>query len=281
MFAFVFLLATGVVSALPAAAEDNARRLPFWAGLAGDRELPRPWGVSALGYWQDHGYDLEELSATSALDPRIGQVAGMVDPARIDVENEVVQAGIKVDAWVLPFLDVSVLAGYIDGRTEVDFGGLQRAAGAGMAMDPMAQQVLMTLDEGLDFDYAGFLYGAGVTLGWSVGPVFAAVNGIATWAELDDDASARAVIARPILGVRFDRLALWTGAMYQDAQERHKGTISVPGLGAVSYDVRLEEKEPWNWLLGTSYAFSDEWQLALEGGIGERTQVEAALTRRF
>lgn len=280
-FAILVLLLACVLPATPACAETVARTLPFWSELAGDQKLPLPYGISLLGYWQDHGYDLTKLEASSALDPRIGQVAGMLDPAMIDVDNEVAQVGVKGDVWLLPFLNLSALLGYVDGQTDIDFGALRRQAAAGTCACSMAQEVLALLDAGLDVDYSGFLYGGGATLAWGIGPVFGALNGIATWAALEDDASVRAYIVRPLVGVRVDRFSVWTGAMYQDAQERHKGSLQVPGLGSVSYDVKLDEKEPWNWIVGAGYEFSERWGLTLEGGFGERTQCEAALTRRF
>lgn len=280
-FAILVLSLAGAGLVAAAGAKPGQRALPFWSDLAGDQKLPLPWGVSLVGYWQDHGYDLTDLTASSALDPRIAQVAGMVDPAQIDVENEVAQVGVKGDVWLLPFLNVSALLGYVDGQTDIDFGALRRQAASGTCGCAMAQEVLALLDAGLDVDYSGFLYGGGATLAWGVGPVFGALNGIATWAALEDEASVRAYIVRPIVGVRVDRFSLWTGAMYQDAEERHKGSLQVPGLGTVSYDVKLDEKEPWNWIVGAGYSFSEQWSLSVEGGFGERTQCEAALARRF
>lgn len=265
------LAVLGMLTGL-AGAEPARRGLPFCAALAGDRELPLPCGITLLGYAQEHGYDIRELNASSPVNPAVGALVRQIDPAMIDVDNQVLQVGLKADAWLLPFLNVYGLLGGIDGRTDVDFA----------ALPPAAAPVLGALDQGLDVDYAGLLYGVGGTLTWGAGPVFAAVNGILTWTELDEEeASVQAYILRPIIGFRADGFAAWTGLMYQKAQEEHKGRIEIPGFGPVDYDLEFEEKEPWNLLLGARYEFSARWNLNAEIGLGERMQAEAGLNYRF
>ena len=265
------LPAVFVLLLVPAIAETAPPTLPFLSSLAGDRELPLPCGTSVLCYWQEHGYDINRLDASSLLNPLIAQMVQQVDPASIDVDNEVMQAGLKADAWLFPFLNVYALAGYIDGETEVSFG----------ALPPEAAPVLGSLDQGLDVEYSGFVYGVGGTLTWGAGPVFAAVNGVMTWTDGDQETSVEAYVLRPIIGVSAGALSLWTGAMYQKAEEDHEGSIMIPGLGAMDYDLELEEQEPWNWLIGTSYQIAKNWSVEAECGIGERNQVEATLTYRF
>lgn len=246
--------------------------LPFCAGLAGDRELPLPCGITLLGYAQEHGYDIQNLEASSPVNPAVGMLVRQIDPAMIDVQNDVLQVGLKADAWLLPFLNIYGLLGGIDGRTDVDFA----------ALPPAAAPVLGALDQGLDVDYAGLLYGVGGTLTWGAGPVFAAVNGILTWTELDEEeTSVQAYILRPILGFRSGAFAAWTGLMYQKAQEEHQGRIQIPGFGPVDYDLEFEEKDPWNMLLGARYEFSRRWNINAEIGLGERMQAEAGLNYRF
>lgn len=293
----LLLLAAFVLPLSPAWAETGSRLLPFGASWAGGRELPLPFGVSAIGYWQEHGYDLTRLSASSATDPRIERIAPLLDPGSLDVENEVVQIGIKADAWLFPFLNVSALAGYIEGETEVDFGSLRDSmamaamggGGGGMLARILppgfdwseALDVLDVMDRGMDVEYSGFVYGVAGMLAWGAGPAFATVDGIATWTDLDMDVSVEAYLVRPIVGLRAGNFAAWTGAMYQAAEETQKGDIDVPGLGRIAYDIEMEEKEPWNWLVGGSCALSKTWSVALECGFGDRTQVQAALTGRF
>jgi hypothetical protein len=269
--------ASGIVGGLAlvvwgcAACAGEPARLPLLSEWAGERELPLPFGLTVLCYGQDHGYDINRLSASSALDPRIGPMVQQLDPATIDVDNEVTQIGLKADVWLFPFLNVFALAGRIDGETEVSFG----------ALPPEAAPVLGALDRGLDVEYSGFVYGIGCTLTWGAGPAFAAVNGVATWTDLDEETSVEAYVVRPLVGVRVGALALWAGAMYQRAQEEHEGAIALPGLGSIAYDLELEEQEPWNALVGASYAITANWQIGAEAGFGERTQLEMSVAYRF
>ena len=265
------LLALSVLSLNPAFAAPPSPAFPLLSSWAGDRELPLPCGASLLGYGQKHGYDIHRLDAFSALDPRIAQMVRQVDPASIDVDNEVTQIGLKADVWLFPFLNAYALAGFIDGETEVDFRELP----------PAAAPVLGLLDHGLDVDYAGFVYGVGGTLVWGVGPAFAALNGVMMRTDLDEEASVEAYVLRPIIGVSAGKCSFWSGAMYQKTQEDHEGSIGIPGLGAVDYDLELEEKEPWNGLIGASCRISRHWGVETECGLGERIQIEASLTYRF
>lgn len=247
---------------------ETGRVLPLWSSMAGDREMPLPFGVSAIVYGQDHGYDLTRLSASSAVDPRVEQMVGLVDISSIRVDNKVVQMGLKADAWLLPFLNVYGLVGYIEGDTRVRFGTLPPEVG-------------VLLPERIDYDYSGVVYGAGGTLVWGMGPAFAALNSVMTWTDLKDRASVEAVVVRPMIGLRHRHVSLWTGAMYQGVEEKQTGRFTVPMLGAVDYDLRMEEKEAWNWLIGASYAFSREWSVEVEVGLGERKQAQAMLSYRF
>jgi hypothetical protein len=88
-------------------------------------------------------------------------------------------------------------------------------------------------------------------------------------------------VLTPRVGVYNQKGALYVGAMYQDAQEKHKGTIPLPFLGLVPFSVELSQKDDWNWVAGGSWAFRPDWTLEIEGGFGDRTHVDAAVTWRF
>ena len=57
--------------------------LPFMKDLAGDTELPRPWGISLDFYTMDQDYDIKDLQFVLP-----GLSLG--DPSQVDVTNEVV-----------------------------------------------------------------------------------------------------------------------------------------------------------------------------------------------
>lgn len=254
----------------PAAAAGEARTFPLWPSIAEGHELPPPYTVRALYYWQNHGYDINDLGVSSTFVPSLGALAAGLDTSVFDVENDVTQMGAEFDLWLLPFLQVYGLLGRVDGKTEVDMSKSPVAAGMGLGK--------------INMDYDGVVYGAGATLVYGYKFMFAALNGIYTTTDLEQESSVKAFILRPIIGAKRDRLSAWVGAMYQDAQEEHKGDLVLPmaqGPVPVSYDLDLEEKEPWNFLVGAEYEITQNWFVMAEVGLGERTQVEAAVGYKF
>ena len=69
--------------------------------------------------------------------------------------------------------------------------------------------------------------------------------------------------------------------MYQKATEHHRGTLAIPYLGAVPFDVKLKQKDDWNWIAGATTTFREHWTLQVEGGFGNRDHVDLELGYRF
>ena len=75
--------------------------------------------------------------------------------------------------------------------------------------------------------------------------------------------------------------------MHQDVDEHQTGSVtedlSAFGLGTqtISYDVKQEAEEEWNFLVGGSLDLSEQFNIAIEGGFGEREQFMGSLTFRF
>jgi hypothetical protein len=76
-------------------------------------------------------------------------------------------------------------------------------------------------------------------------------------------------------------LVAWVGAVYQEVEETHRGSIALPPAGRVSYDVELEQKEAWNAAAGISARVAQRWQLDLEAGGGDRVHASGSLSYRF
>lgn len=252
-------------AAQPAAPES--RTLPLLQSMAAGHELPPPFTLRALYYWQNHDYDLTDISIASPMLPMLGDLSRALDPRTIKVENDVSQYGGQLEMWLLPFLNLYGLVGYIDGTTDIDFVGNPAAAQLGLNR--------------MSVDYDGMVYGLGATLTYGFGPGFVALNGIVTSTDLDQESSVKAWVLRPIVGVHVGSLAVWTGAMYQKAQEEHEGNVLVPRLGPVAYDIELEESEPWNFVVGAEYSITRNWSVEAELGLGERSQVEASVAWHF
>lgn len=221
----------------------------FGSEWAGDREVPLTWGVGANFFTMFQDYELTRLDFV---------LPGVVveDPSLLDVSNDVWHADVKFDVWLLPFLNVFVVAGYIDGDTAVDISALQL---------PLPFTEFMV-------DYDGESYGGGATLAFGGEGWFGSLTGVYTETSLsgDFDSSVEAVTLQPRLGLVRGQWQHWLGAMYLDAEERHRGTIALPFVGDVPFDIELREKDQWNFAIGTRYEFSKKFEASLEIGVGDR-----------
>ena len=253
LLVFIPLVGTLMVAA-PADAEQPSALFPLGRSWAGDRELPRPFGIGLNLYHQTQDYDLKSLTLNL---PNVG----VAQASAIEIENRTDEQDVKLDLWLLPFLNVFGILGNVDGQTTVDPG------------PPLSQ---------LEVDYDGLVYGGGVTLAAGGERFFGSVTAILTQTDLDTSTSSvEAWIITPRVGVRVKNMAFWAGAMYQEAAERHRGRLSLPFFGQVAYDVELAEKEPWNYLVGFRADINEHWGLELEAGFGNRKDAIVSIGYRF
>jgi len=267
----VFVMALGAQ-----AAEPSVSFLPLGKSMVGEGKLPLPIGIGATFYYQEQDYSLNRVNSFTL--PPIPALAGLTPQAvnglvqTADVENELVEVNLKCDAWLLPFLNVFGIFGYIDGETDVSIGV------------PM----LGTLD--IPIDYDGIVYGPGVTLVGGIDNVFASLTATYTWTDLDTSGSSiESLVVMPRLGYSLPDFGatkgvqLWIGGMYLETEEQHEGTKTVAALGPfpIDYDVELEQDEDWSYLIGAHIALTDRIGIEVEGGFGDRTSGTASVGMRF
>lgn len=239
----------------------HASGLPWAKSLAQGRELPRPFGVGIDLFDLNHDYRVDRLGLLV-----FGQ--GIEGPSGFEVENRITEFNIKLDAWVLPFLNVFALIGDVDGLTVVDLSD----------NNPFGIPI-----QTLRVAYSGLIYGGGATITGAGQRVFASVTASYTETDLsgDFDSAVETVTLQPRIGIYGDGGSFWIGGMWIDASEQHSGSIPVPFLGEVGFDISLSEAESFHWTIGTSFYWTDRWQITMEGGLGGRTTVLAGLARRF
>ena len=225
------------------ASADSA--LPFMKDLAGDTELPRPWGISIDFYTMDQDYDIKDLQFALP-----GITLG--DPSQIEVTNEVMHYDIQADVWLLPFLNVFGLIGKVNSDTLVDLSKVEIT--------------------GLPFRLA---YG---TENWFVSATTTYTK-TSTSGALDSSVDSLAI--QPRIGLIRDNWRFWAGSMYLDVDEKHSGTFDLPIIGDVPFSVELATKDNWNYGAGVGYVFSDRANLSFELGFGSRTHTLFNFNVRF
>ncbi len=242
--------------------------------MAGDRNLPRAFGIGIDYFSMDQPYQIDSLSFTP---PPTFPLPPITDVATIIVNSEIENVDLKVDVWLLPFLNIFGIYGRIDGQTIVD---LSRT---GVLLPPSFQRLNITYD--------GDVYGGGVVLAVGGDRWFASVTGTFTDTSLSGDfqSSVEATTIQPRLGFRIaESTEIWLGGYFIDAEESHSGTINLDlgifGPGApipIDFAVNLSQQEDFNFSYGLHTMFSDSWEATVEVGRGDRNTALANLTYRF
>lgn len=221
--------------------------------------LPLPIGLS-LGYF----YESEDLDAqTLGIELGGDEIAdGDVRFAKLDHATQIYM--LRADAWVLPFLDVYGLVGYLDGaanHVEVDLRGLRLPT--------------------LAVDYHGSVFGVGSTIAGGWGPAFASFDFNYMAADVDIlDTTVSILTLGPRVGWRTSllrrSLVLYGGASYQGIQGSQSGTTHFEGV-PVQFSVVVRSQEPWTGVVGAQLELDRHLALVTEGGIGNRSQALVSL----
>ena len=260
MRGLILLLAVMLPFSSPA---DSA--LPFMKDLAGDADLPRPWGIGIDFFTMDQDYDIKDLQFAL---PGIS----IGDPTKISVTNKVQHFDIQGDVWLLPFLNVFGLVGRVSTDTVVDFS------------DADIQGLPPGFNLGaLPVSFDGTVYGLGFTLVYGTENWFTSVTTTFTTTSTsgDLDSSVDSTSVQPRIGLLRSNWRFWLGAMYLDTDETHSGTFDLPFIGPVPFAVELVTKDNWNYAAGAGYVFSDKANLSLELGFGDRTHTLFNFNYRF
>ncbi|OAT56317.1 hypothetical protein M989_00154 [Kluyvera georgiana ATCC 51603] len=209
---------------------------------------------------------------------------------------------LKLDAWLLPFMNVYGLVGYTDGHSVSQIGvGIK---GPRKYHYPGNLQNLA-----FQLDFKGTTYGVGTTLVGGIGNWFTAFDANYTQTRFDIlDGSINAFTLSPRLGYRFStpgsdalhlpagKLNLWVGSMYQDVQQEFKGSLNdltMPSTalqdmvnlankeGKGRFDVKQHLQSPWNMLVGAQYELTANFNVTTEIGFAERNSLFVAGEYRF
>lgn len=280
--------------------------LPFLGDEARKRgyDLPEPLGININYMNIRQNIDVDSINFNGLY---LGKSSIPLDNAfKINVGNTRERSKtetLKLDAWLLPFMNVYGLIGYTDGHSVSQIGvGLSGPKGNVVPMKKM---------QNLDFqlDFKGTTYGIGTTMVGGVGNWFTAFDANYTQTQFDIlDGSIDAFTISPRVGYRFTtpgmdtlhlpsgKLNLWVGSMYQDVQQEFKGSLddlSMPSERLQRmvdwanqqhkgrFDVKQHLQSPWNMLVGAQYEVTRNFNVTTEIGFAERNSFFIAGEYRF
>jgi hypothetical protein len=244
--------------------------LPMMADEARKRghDLPLPFGVSAIYNHIERNINVNDLriGLNGAAPQSVSRFVNLGSTSKVDA------AVGRADAWLLPFLDVYGLLGYLRNESvtqgEVTLPGRTFSFSGETALE-------------------GVVAGGGITLATGYRDFFlmADANISQTDIGFDDAFSALIVSIRTGWNGKFGDLPtrLWVGGMYWDTDNTASSTVNVPGTGTVNFEADQGPAHPWNASVGTSIGFSKQWEGMLEYGFNfDDVHVFAAgLTFRF
>lgn len=311
----------GSKSSVPAqSSESPVERslLPIWGDEARARgyELPEPFGINVNYMNMRQNIVVDSISFSGLGWDSYTLPTDLFKIKVGSTRQRSVTQTIKLDAWVLPFMNVYGIVGKTRGsslsKVSVDADPSQYNP---WSMDGVIAQVVHGMNESgklrdLDFrlNFKGTTYGVGTVFAGGYGNWFGLVDMNYTQTRFDIlDGSIDAFTLSPRVGYRFTppgidaiglpdgKLSLWVGSMYQDVQQEFKGSLSdlsMPGglstLMEIAnkksqgrFDVRQHLSSPWNVLIGAQYEITRNFNLTTEVGFAERNSFFIAGEYRF
>ena len=205
--------------------------------LARGYALPLPFG-SGLTFTVLNGRDIEVHDVKMRIDGGPSQSVGrFVD---IGSTSDVFNANLKLDAWILPFLNVYALAGYVYNASKTKIRvSVPRGPGGGT----------FDFDMNVDTRLDGWVGGGGLTLAGGYGDFFMVVDSNWSQTDIGFDDDFRAITASIRAGfqgkVGTMSAQFWTGGAYWDTSNVAKGHAFVPNVGRVDFEVDQGPRYPW------------------------------------
>lgn len=281
-----------------AATKKWDRLLPFFGERAvmNGHELPLPFGISVIYADAQQDMTLTDLSVGFA-----GSKEYDLDFISFDNTISHTQTPqLKLDAWVLPFVNVFATFGKVIGTANINFAidgnealkqmGIKCPSTTNSDICKKLNNQRFEIDE-VEADISGMSYSTGLVLvgGWN--SYFMLLPIVLSWTDMErNDSDSYTVNISPRLGKKFTfnngaNLSLYTGVSYLNSQQTLSGSQVMDGTGeSFDYTISQENIDKWMGVVGGSYSFTKHWSLAFEyGGFdgGNRRHFVSNLTYRY
>ena len=235
--------------------------LPLMAEEAKKRghSLPLPFGVSTVVTGLlDRKIDVTDVrvGVNGATPTSVSQVFDLGST------STVVNANLKLDAWILPFLNLYVLAGYVYNESTT------RATLTVPRPGPLPGTAQFTTNLTTKLD--GFVGGAGMTLAGGYDNFFLVADANYSQTDIGFSDRFKAFIATIRAGYRNQEASIpfqiWAGQGYWNTVNTAKGTSNVPGLGQIQFEADQGPAYPWMTDFGTNLSFSRQFETVFDFG---------------
>ncbi|MDC9582838.1 hypothetical protein PSI15_14895 [Xenorhabdus sp. PR6a] len=270
---------------LAGATKSESRILPIWGNAARAKgyDLPEPFGASYsyMNLRQDIVVDSIKFEFTN---PKYKAWESGITVNAGDTREKSETHMLKLDSWVLPFLNVYGVYGKTKGKSTTNIDNIVFMGDADTYKNIP-----------FELNFKGKTFGGGATLAGGYKQFFATLDTNYTRTNLDIlDGDISALVITPRVGYEFvfepllagqgnTKVQVWVGAMYQDITQRFKGNVSgldlPPQLSLFKYiqhetdikfDVEQHLAHKWNNTLGARIEVTRNFNILSEVGFGNR-----------
>ena len=249
------------VDARPVSESSRDRILPFGAGWAADRgiDLPLPFGASAFFIYMSR--DLEVSDVRVQFGDRPPQ--NINDFATFAVSNRTTVGAVRVDAWVLPVLNLYALAGFTWTNSNLN---------ARFTVDRMILPLPpVDIEVDQNSSVSGPYIGGGGTAVAGYGPWFVLADanyGRTKIDQLEGTINFWFLAARTGWSGKLGRNSwrAWAGAAYLDAARTLTAVVPTTTLGDVRVEIDQRPVNPWTAQVGGGLGVGKRYEILLEVG---------------
>jgi hypothetical protein len=254
------LAARAALADEPATTPPPHRLLPLMAEEARERgyELPLPFGTGLiLTYLDDRQIDVSDVRVGVE-----GSAQSVSDFATLGSSSTVFNANFRFDTWILPFLNVYALVGYV--HNDSDTGIRVELPRPGPL--PGSNVYETTVDTSLD----GTVGGVGITLAAGFKSFFMVADYNYNRADLGFDDRFTARIGSIRAGwqgkVGGRGLQLWLGGGNWDTAATAKGHADLPDGTRLVFEADQHPHTEWMYDFGINFMPTPHWQLFADFG---------------
>ncbi|HSQ92374.1 MAG TPA: hypothetical protein VLM19_09420 [Nitrospiraceae bacterium] len=236
--------------------------LPFMAEEAKKRgyQLPLPFGVSTVFT----GLLGRKIDVT---DVRVGVNGATPQSVNQFIDlgstSAVFNANLKLDAWLLPFLNVYFLAGYVYNESTT------RATITVPRPGPLPGKFHYTQD--IKTTLEGFVGGGGMTRAAGDQDFFLVADANYSQTDMGFDDRFKAIIATIRAGYQAKLaelpLQMWVGQGYWNTSNTAKGHADVPGVGRIQFEADQGPTYPWMTDFGANLHVTRHIEMVLDFGV--------------
>ncbi len=242
--------------------------LPFLAdeALARGYELPEPFGLGLILT----GLDNREIDVSDVRIGVDGDSQSVSEYATLGSSSTVFNSNLRFDTWLLPFLNVYALVGYVHNESATQVHVVLPAPGP----LPGNIEVNREIDTSLD----GYVGGVGMTLAAGYKSLFVVADFNYSKADLGFDDRFTAKIGSLRAGWQGKAggksLQTWLGVGKWDTAATAKGHVDLDDGRRVTFEADQHPHTEWMYEAGVNVMLSKHWQL-----FGDFAAVSTAVMR--